>query len=104
MFTHVTFDLVDATGEDYASVKDGFQQISLADYVYSSRGRYIELPYNTFAGEYENIRNLTEFTKIVATAVKSVFDDCEVAGRAFVLCSGADFTIPSGYVWQSLTF
>lgn len=103
-FVQVTFDLEGAESQDYINVQEGFQGFHLADCVYSSAGQPVALPYNTFAGEYLNVRDLREFSETIAVAVRDVFEECRVTGRAFLLCAGADTNTASGYLWRSLTF
>jgi hypothetical protein len=98
VFVHVTFDLYEASAEDYACVQQGFQNLDLADYVYSSKGRYVELPYNTFAGEYENVTDVAAFADAVLAAIKGVFANCGVTGRVFALVAG------NTWAWRSSKF
>jgi hypothetical protein len=104
VIAHVTFDLEGADSEDYANVKDGFREMALLNYLKPAQGGYVELPYNTFTGEYVNIANLPAFSTFITTAVKTVFASCEVTGRAFVLCAGAGYDAASGYLWRSIKF
>jgi hypothetical protein len=98
VFVHVTFDLFDANAADYACVHDGLENLALTDFVYSSKGKYIELPYNTFGGEYENVTDIVAFADLVKVEVKRVFANCNVTGRVFVLVAGKT------WAWRSSRF
>ena len=95
---HVTFDLIGAGPNNYNCVKEGLENLALADYLYCSQGRYTELPHNTFVGEYREVKDIDKFADLVLHCVESVFSECEVEGHVFILVAGKT------WVWLNKQF
>ena len=92
----VTFDLKDAESEDYECVDKGLSGIGLGKTVTGNSGKNVDLPYNTYVGEFPGTDAATIAQDILDRVLKAM-QQCKVNGRLFV-------AVGDNWAWRSNTF
>jgi hypothetical protein len=87
----VTFDLVDASSEQYRCVRDELSSMGLYSLVIGSNDQTIDLPYNTFQGDFYGSSS-GELRDSIRSRMVEAFRRCGVAGPIFVTVGGVDWT------------
>lgn len=84
----LTFDLNDADSEDYDRVDGKLSKLGFQRHLTGSDGSQLELPYNTYAGQFTGADS-SSVRDSLRNSAKQVFSTCGVHGRQFVVvCSG----------------
>ncbi|WP_425803151.1 hypothetical protein ACHOLT_17265 [Desulfitobacterium sp. Sab5] len=92
-FVTLTFDLSDAEADDYENVKSELTKNGLYDTATGNSGKQIELPFNTYCGQFEESNNTSESLRNYFTDKESqVFNTCKVKGNLFV-------SVGNGWSW-----
>jgi len=79
----LTFDLQNADSADYECVAKRLAKIGLEPQLKGDSGAMVDLPANTFAGEYLSNDRDALFAKIEA-----IFHACKVSGPVFLTTAG----------------
>jgi hypothetical protein len=87
----VTFDLVDASSEQYRCVRDELSSMGLYSLVIGSNDQTIDLPYNTFQGDFYGSSS-GELRDSIRSRMVEAFRRCGVTGPIFVTVGGVDWT------------
>jgi hypothetical protein len=92
-FVTLIFDLSSARVEDYERIKDELAKAGLYDTIIGDSGKKIELPINTYCGEFDenNVDSIDLRNHLIDRAAQ-VFRNCRVKGKFFV-------SIGKGWTW-----
>jgi hypothetical protein len=94
-FVTCTFDLKNASFEDYKAAYADLASLGLSHVVPSVQGKRIQLPTTTVAGEY-NGGNAAEVRDAVASRIKAAFAERRLVSEIFV-------SVGDGWAWSHST-
>ncbi len=83
LLAQVAFDLIDADSEDYKSLGKALQGIGLNAYQLDRGLKPRKLPFNTFAGTFEE-QPSAELASTLFVRIEAVFKQLGIRGRTFV--------------------
>lgn len=89
-FVTLTFDLTNASSDDYEFIEDELDSLGLYNEL-EGKKRSIKLPNNTYGGEF-NGENTLEVKSYIAENVKIIFKKLTVKSTYFI-------TVGSGWSW-----
>lgn len=92
----LTFDIRNAKSEDYACADQQLAAIGFAKKLTNSNSSTVELPFNTYAGQF-NGTNPSDVWKSLASQAKQALLRCNVHGRLFLVVS-------DNWAWGTDTF
>jgi len=83
----VTFDIENATSQNYIDISNSFQRLGLFTFIKGHDNRNIDLPSNTYSGEFngisvENIRN------DICDRVQRAFINLKLQAKIYVVVGG----------------
>lgn len=83
-FVTLTFDLSNAESADYENVKVELAKNGLYGTITGDSGKEIELPFNTYCGEFTESNNTSVGLRdLFADKVTQIFNTCKVKGKLF---------------------
>ena len=87
----VTFDLVDASSDQYSCVREELSGMGLYNLVFGEEDRRVDLPHNTFVGDLYG-SNVDEIRNSIRSQMKDAFRGCGVTGLILVTVGGPEHT------------
>jgi len=90
-----TFDLTNASEEDYTKVYEALEEIGLSRKVHGTNGE-VNLPNTTVLGKF-NGQTKAGVRDLVSEKIKNSFKDLNLKSKAFTMVS------PSGNTWSQIT-
>ena len=90
-FVVVTFDIENETSPTYSKVENELFEYGLYDQVIGQSGKDIDLPSNTYAGEFDG-GSVSKIREDVANTVQEIFRANQIKGKIFV-------TVGKNWAW-----
>lgn len=87
----VTFDLVDASSDQYACVREALSDMGLYNFVITREDETRDLPRNTFTGDLYG-SEASEIRDSVRSRLRDAFGCCGVRGPLWVAVGGEEHT------------
>lgn len=86
LFAVFTLDLDSINKTTYTQLNDELADLGLKKQIYDAKKHVVELPVNTYIGEYE-FDDMSELKNTLYTEIKSVFGNLGLTGTIFISVS-----------------
>jgi hypothetical protein len=92
----VTFDLVNASSDNYQCVREELSSMGLYNFVFGRHDTIVDLPHNTFVGDLYG-SHVDEIRDSIRSQMQNAFRRCGVRGPILVTVGGPEST------WGTIT-